>query len=312
MIGGCLKSSSLCAVALGLVFWFLGDARPAVSEPAGFAFLEVPAGARASAMGGAYGTRAEGAEAVFWNPAGLATAAGVQITASHFEFLQNLRHAQFAVAGRLFGGGSAAALRAMYSEPIVERDVLGNAVGTFGAHDLEIGLAHGRSLGGGLRAGGSVQIVRERIAEFSATTFAAGLGATWDPQPWPRLRFGASAHHLGPAGRYDLDGARGEPVPLPSAFQLGASCGLPVGGLDLHGVLEGRITRGRQGVAMIGAEAVHATGAALRLGMRANDPTTTFSAGVGYAAGGVKLDYAFVPFRLELGETHRFSVSAQF
>jgi len=282
------------------------------SDPAGFAFLEVPAGARGSSLGGAYVTRAEGAEAVFWNPAGLAAADGIQVTASHYEFLQNLRHAQFALAGKLLGGGTAVALRAMYSEAIVERDAIGNEIGTFGAHDLEISVAHGRVLGNGLRAGGSAQIVRERIGDFSATTYAFGLGSTWDPAPFPRLRLGATADHLGPAAHYDLDGTRGEPVPLPSAFQAGAAYGAAAGGLDLSGSLEGRWTRGRAGVAMVGAEVAHPSGAAIRLGMRFNDETTGFSVGAGYMVPKLRLDYAFVPFRLDLGETHRFSVSAQF
>lgn len=306
-----MKSSPIRAALLAAVATFL-SAGASAGDPAGFAFLEVPAGARGSAMGGALSSAAEGVEAAFWNPAGLAGSTGVQITASHYEFLQNLRHAQFGVAGRLFGGGTAMALRGMYSEPIAERDVLGNQIGTFGAHDLELSVAHGRDLAHGLRAGGSAQILRERISDYSATTFAFGLGATWTPEPWPRLRLGASAHNLGPAAHYNLDGAQGAPVPLPTAFQFGASYGTPAGGFDLLGALEGRLTRGRAGIAMVGAEARHSVGAAIRLGLRANDEATGFSAGAGYATGTLKLDYAYVPYNLELGETHRFSLSAQF
>ena len=69
---------------------------------------------------------AEGADASFWNPAGLATFTGTQFTATHTETYEHLRHEQVAVAGRRFGGGMAASLRAMYSEPIPERDDLGN------------------------------------------------------------------------------------------------------------------------------------------------------------------------------------------
>jgi hypothetical protein len=280
------------------------------SDPAGFAFLEVPAGARGSALGGAYASRAEGAEAVFWNPAGLAATDGIQVTASHYEFLQNLRHAQFAVAGKLLGGGTAVAVRAMYSEPIVERDAIGNEIGTFGAHDLEFSVAHGRQIRDRLRAGGSAQLVRERLGDFSATTYSFGLGATWDPAP--RLRLGLAVDHLGPAAHYDLDGTRGEPVPLPTAVQVGGSYGAAAGGFDLHGTLEGRWTRGRAGIGMVGAEVAHPSGAAIRVGMRLNDETTGFSIGAGYAVSKLKLDYAFVPFRLDLGDTQRFTVSAQF
>lgn len=290
----------------------LALAASASADPAGFAFLEVPAGARASALGGAYATIGEGVEAAFWNPAGLAAVRGIQLTASHYEFLEQLRHAQFGVAGRAMGGGLAATLRALYSEPIAERDALGNQIGTFGSHDLEFALAYGRAMSGGWRAGGSAQVVRERIADFAATTWALGGGMTWDPPAWPRLRLGLSAHNLGPSAAYTFDGVRGQPVPLPVAFQTGASYSLDVAGLGVASALEGRFTRGRSGIAMLGAELSHASGAALRAGFRGNDEATAFSAGAGYASAGLHLDYAYVPYRLELGDTHRVSLSAQF
>src|SRR5262249_23101774 len=112
-------------------------ALPAAAGPAGFAFLEVPGGARAAAMGGAFASIAHGAEAAFWNPAGLATFNGSQFTATHTETYEHLRHDDAAIAGRLFGGGLAASVRALYSEPITERDELGNEIGSFGSHDLE-------------------------------------------------------------------------------------------------------------------------------------------------------------------------------
>jgi hypothetical protein len=263
-------------------------------------------------MGGAYASLGEGVDAAFWNPAGLAAIHGIQLTASHYEFLEHLRHAQFGVAGKLLGGGVATTLRALYSEPVTERDALGNETGTFGAHDLEFAFAYGGAVSPRLRLGGTAQIVRERISDFSATTWAVGGGATWDLPALPRLRTSLSVHNLGPAGAYTFDGARGEPVPLPTAVQAGVSYGISGAGLDMRAALETRLTRGRTGVAMLGAELGHVSGAAIRAGFRVNDETTNFSVGAGYATEGLKLDYAFVPYRLELGETHRISLSAQF
>lgn len=263
-------------------------------------------------MGGAYASVSEGVESAFWNPAGLAAARGFQITASHYEFLEHLRHAQFGMAGKLWGGGVAASVRALYSEPITERDELGNETGTFGSHDLELALAYGGVLRPGLRAGGTAQIVRERLSDFSATTWAVGGGVTWDPASLPRLRTSLSVHNLGPSAAYNFDGVRGSAVSLPMAVQAGTSYGFPAGGLDLRGALEARFTRGRPGIGMLGAEAAHASGAALRAGFRLNDEATNFSIGAGYGNEGLRFDYAFVPYRLEVGETHRLSLTAQF
>jgi len=286
---------------------------PAVAGPPGFAFLEVPAGARASALGGAYASLARGVEAAFWNPAGLDEVSGLQVAGSHYEFFEKLRHDQFAAAGRLWGGGVSASLRALYTEPIDERDELGNLIGTFGSNDLELAIGYGRGVAPGVALGGLAQIVRERIANSAATTYAFGFGGSWEPAPLPGVRLSLSAHNLGPAAAFTIDGAQGAPVPLPSAVQTGVSFGVAAAhGLQMRGALESRFTRGRGGVAMIGGELANAGGAAVRLGVRVNDDASTLSLGAGYALEAMRLDYAFVPMRLDVGDTHRFSFSAQF
>lgn len=287
--------------------------RQASADPSGFAFLEVPAGARASALGGAYSSLASGVDAAFWNPAGLQGVKGLQVMGAHYEFFEKLRHDQFAVAGRMFGGGMAASLRALYSEPIEERDELGNLTGSFGVHDLEFGLSYGRALGSSVELGASTQLVRERIANSAAMTWSVGMGGRWTPASIPGVRLSASAHNIGPAAAFVVDGSKGEPVALPAAAQAGFSYGTePAHGFGLRGALEGRFTRGRAGVAMVGAELANPTGAAVRAGFRVNDSASSFSAGAGYSFQSLRLDYAFVPYRLDLGDTHRFAFSAQF
>ncbi len=282
------------------------------AAPAGFAFLEVPAGARASAMGGAYASVASGAEAAFWNPAGLAGVEGTQVTGTHYEFIENLRHDQFALAGHLFGGGIAASMRAMYSEPIEERDELGTLVGTFGAHDLEFLLGYGRTLAGGMSIGFSGQVVRERISNLSATTYALNGGAAWEPKRFAGSRLSVSTHNLGPAADYIIDGQKGRAVNLPAALQAGGSYRRPVSGFAGLVSLESRMTRGRQAIVALGSEIMSTSGASLRMGWRAGDDIANFSAGAGYAYKLYRVDYAFVPSRLDLADTHRFSFSAQF
>ena len=281
--------------------------------PPGFAFLEVPAGARGAALSGAYVALATGVEAAFWNPAGLAGVEGTQVSATHIEYIQGLRHDQFALAGQLFGGGVAGSVRAMYSEPIDERDELGNLVGTFGAHDLEFQLGYGWSAGGGTSFGVAAQAVRERIANESATTWAGSFGGAWQPQRWHDVRLSACAQHVGPAAHYTIDGAQGEPVPLPVAAQVGASWHRALSrGFGLNSEIDTRMTRGRQAVIALGGELASEVGASLRLGVREGDDLSNFSAGMGYRHGLFSVDYAWVPSKLDLGDAHRFSLAAQF
>ena len=300
---------TLAAFALGLVL----GAAPALADPPGFTFLEVPAGARAAAMGGAYTSLASGAEAVFWNPAGLVDVKGFEITGSHVEYFQQLRHEQFAIGLPAGAGGLAASVRAMYTEPIVARDDLGNETGTFGSHDLEFALGYGFRTSERVRMGVTAQVVRERIEDLSATTFAFGGGVTWDPAVVQGMRLAISGHNLGKSAHYEIDGVQGAAVPLPMAVQAGTSYGHALGGAwQVRGALETRATTGRSGIVMVGGEVAHTSGAALRAGWRWNDDAAGFSAGAGYALGRVQLDYAFVPFKLDLGDTHRISIAARF
>jgi len=288
-------------------------AAPAAAQQPGFAFLEVPGGARAAALGGAYASVARGAEAAFWNPAGLAKFDGTQLSATHTETYEHLRHEQVALAGRLLGGGLATSLRAMYSEPIPERDEFGNLTGSFGAHDLEFLLGYGRATAGGASYGLTAQIVRERIADLAATTWAMGAGAAWDLGILPGARASVSLHNVGPSGHYLIDGEQGQPVRLPTALQLGVSLAHATFE-NLTGLLaiEGRATRGRRALLSVGGELESPVGAALRFGLRSGDDVATWSAGAGWKSGALHVDYAFIPSRLELDDTHRFSLSADF
>jgi hypothetical protein len=291
-------------------------AAPAAANPPGFAFLEVPGGARAASMGGAYASLARGAEAAFWNPAGLGQFEGSQFTATHTETYDHLRNDQAALAGRFFGGGIAASVRALYSEPIPERDDLGNQTGTFGSHDLEFLAGYGRHLSSGMSFGLSTQVVRERIADLGATTWAVNAGTTYDIRDFvllPEGRVSLSVHNVGRTAHYNFDGEQGAPVKLPTAIQAGLSIGhAAFQNLTARLALEGRATDGRSPILAVGGELDSAVGAAIRFGYRAGDDVATWSTGAGWRSGGLRIDYAFVPSKLELEDTHRFSLTAQF
>jgi hypothetical protein len=291
-------------------------ATPAAAGPPGFAFLEVPGGARAAAMGGAYASLARGAEAAFWNPAGLGQFEGSQFTATHTETYDHLRNDQAALAGRFFGGGIVGSVRALYSEPIPERDDLGNQTGTFGSHDLEFLAGYGHHLASGVSWGLSTQVVRERIADLGATTWAMNGGATYDVRDFallPQGRFSLSFHNLGRTAHYVFDGEDGAPVKLPTALQAGLSIGhATFQSLTARVAVEGRATNGRSPILAVGGELDSAVGAAVRFGYRAGDDVASWSTGVGWTTRGLRIDYAFVPSKLELDDTHRFSLTAQF
>jgi len=300
------------ARCLGPLSLVLALATPALAAPPGFAFLEIPVGARASAMGGALTTVSNGAEAMFSNPGAIAPSRGLEVGAGHSELIQKLRHDWFSVAGHAWGGGLGASFRALYSEPIEERDDVGNLIGSFGAQDVEFALGFSRRGPAGVELGATAQVVRERIANLAATTFAMGFGASWRPDG-DRWRLGLAVQNVGPGAHYTVGEVAGETIGLPTAVQGGVSYALPMGDrVRVVGAVESRVTQGREAVGIAGVELADVSGAALRAGYRYNDDASDFSAGAGYAAGRLRLDYAWIPFSLDLGDTHRFQLTATF
>jgi hypothetical protein len=196
----------------------------------------------------------------------------------------------------------------------VARDEIGNEIGTFGAHDLEFGLAYGWRQHDGLRFGLGTQIVRERIDQSAATTFAFSAGGAWDPAALPSWRLALAVQNLGPGAAFTIEnGEMGQTVALPLAVQTGVRWSGPVIGLwERRVALETRLTAGRAAVVMLGAEIAQATGAAVRLGYRVNDDASNFTVGAGWVSAGLALDYAYVPARLDLGDTHRVSFTTRF
>jgi hypothetical protein len=235
------------------------------------------------------------------------------VSGSHSELHSQLHSDAVVFGGKAWGGGYALSMRALYSEAIEARDENGNLTGTFGAHDLEFALAYGHRAGGGVAFGGSAALVRERIDNAAAQTFAFDLGATLEPAGLPGTRMSLALENVGSPAHYTFDGSDGADVPLPAALTTAVSYARLTGhGLTVRGALEGRFIGGRAGLGAIGAEVANAAGMAFRAGWRINDASADLTLGAGYSTRGLAFDYAFIPLDLSLGESHRFSISRQF
>src|SRR5689334_13595222 len=185
----------------------------------GFSFLDLPAGARIAALGGAGATLAEGPNALFWNPAGLApddaaSAPHGQATFDHHESILGFR--QELVGGVLRKGADAlgVGLNAHYTEGIEERDALGNLVGTFGATDLAVAFGVAKTAAPGLRLGGALQWAHESLGGDGASALGVSAGGIYALPGTKGLVLGAAVRNVGKSPRFKTqDGADGSKVP---------------------------------------------------------------------------------------------------
>ena len=70
----------------------------------GFVFLRLGNGARAGAMGEAFTAVADDATSIYFNPAGMASADGVDLNVTHSEWLMDTRFEQVSVVNEMLGG----------------------------------------------------------------------------------------------------------------------------------------------------------------------------------------------------------------
>jgi hypothetical protein len=295
-------------------------AAPVAGQGVGSTGLEVaqmPAGARAGALAGAYtGVRGD-ADGVFSNAAavtGLERAAAL----SYQRHVLDIRFGSLAGVVRLGRVGVGAGLAFMDGGEIPEIQPdpdfggqRGRPTGaTVSARETTLRLAAGVPLlDGRLHAGGALGFALSELAGISRSAPFADLGV--QALITPRTTAGAALRNLGGALSGD-----GEDVDLPLEARLGAThlLTLPADlGLLLTADLVGRIREETTGLAAgleFGLMPSDGVGAVLRVGYRAEEATPAANAlhlGAGVSFAGVSLDYQYQNLEF-FGTAHRIGV----
>lgn len=180
-------------------------------------FLRLDVGARPAAMAGTFAGLADSADAVAYNPAGLARLRRSEASFMHNEYVQGVRQEWLAAAVPLDGWGTlAVSANSLSVSPFSAYDVNDAPAGKVSAADAAYGLAYAFEIGRGWSVGLGAQYLRSRLDDRTASAAAYDAGAHW--RPWPALELGASVLHVGQGPRY-FD----ESQPLPRTIKVGAA-----------------------------------------------------------------------------------------
>lgn len=270
----------------------------------GAQFLELPAGARAAAMGSAQGAAVRDATALDYNPAALAGIEGGDASFMHAEHFEGIAF-DYLAAARRFGevGTGAIGLRYLSPGKLEEVDNTGAATGgSFAPRDLAAAIGFGRAFGG-LELGVAGKFISSKI-DNSASSFAADLGAR---NRWGPLAVSLGVANAGPGLKY-----RERSDPLPLTVRLGSSYDLShwVFALDVVA------PRGTTPYPALGAEykgrVLEQLGFAVRVGYDGRLTQSRLGTiagiafGAGVEAGRLRFDYAAASYG-DLGLTHRLS-----
>lgn len=306
--------TNITAAALAAAALFCSNTTFAASAQgtSAFQFLQLGVGARPSAMGETYAAVAGDANAVYWNPAGLASMERGELSLTHALWLEDITYSNVVYARPALGGAVGAAFNILNTGSIQEADSTGLRLDSkFSMVDTMGLLSYARGWGS-LALGANLKYISSRIETENAHAYAVDLGAIYSGcRLWDRkLNLGLSVQDLGTKAKYVS-----ESYSLASIVRAGASLELYKGLLlasDLNYVE-------KQLYIHAGAEYARPFGAvvlALRAGYK-NDTVKELGALSGLTAGfGVKLhdyqlDYAWNSFT-DLGVTSRISVGMKF
>lgn len=273
------------------------------AEPLGALFLD--GNARPSAMGGAYSSLAEDANALIYNPAGLARVGKNEATFMHNQYLQGLTQEYMAVATK-WGWGAAvnyAHLGNITRTTIRDQD---ETLDKFALSAMTLSGGYGYTFFDTLSVGAAAKLIRESIDDTSVHAFAGDAGVLYSVPGYRGLNLGASFQNIGPRVRFDRDAER-----LPTLFRGGVSYAFKI--KEYESTVAADLIKDLHGKARVGlgGETVVARKIAVRVGWAGrNDADYGVTAGLGWRFPAFNIDYAIVPFG-ELGFTHRLSATVR-
>ena len=273
----------------------------------GFAFLKIGVDARAAGMGDAYTAVARDAAITYWNPAGLSLTHTNSVVLTHNSWLQDINHEFLAI--QMFSGrhNIALSMNMIFVSGIELRDDRATEIpyGETSAHNLALAGSYATTVLDEWQVGAQVKYLYEKYYLESADGVAFDLGMMND-RLIENLTWGLVVQNIGSMAKL-----RNESTALPLTFRTGVSYRMPWTLLESRPLVAADVAYYKSGDTRLnlGIEYDLKKYLTLRTGYVFGSETMNFTAGLGFNYDSFTISYAFVPFRYDLGNSHRFSLA---
>jgi hypothetical protein len=267
----------------------------------GAAFLKIPTGSRAIALGESYTALGTDANCMYYNPGGLVFSQHKELHLMRsFWFLgTSYNHLAFSLPSAGYGAFGLAVSYLGYGD-FEGFDEHYQPLPGFSAYDMSVAVSYSQIMTNALSLGVNLKYIMEKVEEASGKAFAADIGVRYHQQKAP-YSLGLSARNIGTSLKLESEG-----YSLPMEFTFGAALHLspltlPV---DIGYSTDDGIEFGA------GAEYVLASIMSVRAGYKLGATPGGLSgirAGCGFMVKSIYLDYAFVPYD-NLGNAHILSL----
>ncbi len=292
----------------------------------GTKFLQIPVGARGTAMGTAFGPLSDDVTAMFWNPAGLTKIKGTSVMFERVNWLAEIGYNAVGVARKLNESFTVGFFATSLNSGAIDETTIEQPNGTgdtFETSDVMIGVSAATVFTDKFSFGMNIKYVSEDLAGEIANAWAVDVGTLYDTQ-WNTLRLSMFIRDFGPEinleGNY-FDYNNGAtldepteflPYHFPMTFRLGVAVD-PLLTETQRVTVVGELEHPNDNLERfnVGAEWSLQEMFFLRGGYTYNHDTLGLSAGIGAQWQGFGVDYAFSDFSV-LNAVHRFNVNFSF
>lgn len=276
----------------------------------GMSFLKVGVDARAAAMGNAYCASTTDAAAMYWNPAGLAGASSNSVVLMHNIWLQDIFH-EFAAAQIMTGRHSLGVSLNWMRVPGIQlrgESATEEPDGETSVDYVSLGFSYATILFEDWYAGIQLKYLYERYYLENANGYAIDIGIM-RKLPVAGMLWGITLQNIGKMGK-----VRDKKTNLPVLVRTGINYTIPWHIFNNYPVLVADYLLVADDVSQLGlgTEVSVFNNLALRTGYIFSHESAHITLGVGVAYSVYDFAYAYVPYKYDLGDSHRFSLRILF
>lgn len=279
---------------------------------AGAAFLKIPVGSKAMAMGGGFSALADGISGSFYNPAGLVQLSRPEISTMYNSWFKGMGHG-FIGFGFPITKNNALGMNIIHlginglnGYEDSETDTSPVSTGNFNASDTVFTLTYAHILTRYIAFGLSAKGITQKIENNMTTGFAVDFGQLYK-LPVQGLTLAVVVQNLGPEIKFIGKGDK-----LPKTLRFGTSYRFPNHLLTVTCDMAKPIDN--KWKVNAGIEVKPKESLSLRAGFNSQvfeDFGEGITAGFGFKVLPYHIDYAFVPYD-QLGKTHKISITFRF
>lgn len=269
------------------------------STETGLAFLKNGFGARNIAMGDLGVVGVNDLTALNYNPSYLGDLGKSQLSFSHNSIFQDLSSEIFAGATNIYGVPVAIGLITTNVSNIEIRTKPGEAEGSFNAHYFSGSISSGFSITTDLLLGATFKYLYENLFTDESNGYGLDFGMTYKNLV-ENLNLGLAVRNIG-----SISALRNESSKLPADVQFGISYKYSISEFDLQPVAGfQKYLNESESHIRIGVEATYKESFSLRTGYLSGHDSKSITTGFGINWKGFDIDYAYVPVKYGLGDSH--------